>query len=89
MPILPSLQLLERNIFSDASVKAIAAVADFRVINRECHTGFVLGTVALASQAAHTILQLELGALVLASEIAESIAESAICLKLHSISESS
>lgn len=63
------------HIFSDASVKAIAAVAYLRVINGEgaCHTGFILGKAKLAPQAAHTIPRLELGAAVLAAEIAEII----------------
>lgn len=65
----------ELHIFSDASVKAIAAVAYLRVINEEgsCHTGFVLGKAKLAPQAAHTIPRLELGAAVLAVELAETI----------------
>ncbi|KAK3545643.1 hypothetical protein QTP70_008781 [Hemibagrus guttatus] len=65
----------ELHIFSDASVRAIAAVAYLRVINEEgaCHTGFVLGKAKLAPQAAHTIPRLELGAAVLAAELAETI----------------
>lgn len=45
------------------------------VINGEgaCHTEFVLGKAKLAPQAAHTIPRLELGAAVLAAEIAEII----------------
>ena len=62
----------ELHIFSDASVKAIAAVAYLRVIDSEgaCHIGFVFGKAKLAPQAAHTIPRLELGAAVLAAEIA-------------------
>ncbi len=61
--------------FSDASVRAIAAVAYLHVISEEgaCHTGFVLGKAKLAPQAAHTIPRLELGAAVLAAELAETI----------------
>lgn len=67
----------ELHIFSDASVKAIAAVAYLCVINEEgsCHTGFVLGKAKLAPQAAHTIPRLELGAAVLAVELAEIMNE--------------
>lgn len=52
-----------------------AALAYLRVINGKgaCHTGFVLGTAKLAPQAAHTIPRLELGAAVLAAELAETI----------------
>ncbi|KAI4871708.1 hypothetical protein NFI96_005782 [Prochilodus magdalenae] len=65
----------ELHIFSDASIKAVAAVAYLRVIDKNgaCHTGFVLGKAKLAPQAAHTIPRLELGAAVLAAEIAEMI----------------
>ncbi len=63
------------HVFSDASVRAIAAVAYLHVISEEdaCHTGFVLGKAKLASQAAHTIPRLELGAAILAAELAETI----------------
>ncbi|KAL0186268.1 hypothetical protein M9458_017938, partial [Cirrhinus mrigala] len=65
----------ELHVFSDASVRAIAAVAYLRVISEEgvCHTGFILGKVKLAPQDAHTIPRLELGAAVLAAELAETI----------------
>lgn len=54
-------------------MKAIAAVAYLCVIDEEgvCHIGFVIGKAKLAPQSAHTIPRLELGAAVLAVEIAE------------------
>lgn len=65
----------ELHIFSDASVKAIAAVAYLKVIDSDgkCHVGFVLGKAKLAPAAAHTIPRLELGAAVLAVEMAELV----------------
>ncbi len=50
-------------------------MAYLHVISEEgaCHTGFVLGKAKLAPQAAHTIPRLELGAAVLAAELAETI----------------
>ncbi|XP_037399818.1 uncharacterized protein LOC108416929 [Pygocentrus nattereri] len=65
----------ELHVFADASVKAIAAVAYLKVIDAEekPHVGFVLGKAKLAPQSAHTIPRLELGAAVLAVEIAEVI----------------
>ncbi len=68
-------QGIEIHVFSDASTKAIAAVAYLRVIKGDgsCEVGFVLGKAKLAPLAAHTIPRLELGAAVLAVEIAELI----------------
>lgn len=62
-------------IFSDASVKAIAAVAYLKVIDAEgvCLVGFILGKAKLAPQPEHTIPRLELCAAVLAVEIADLV----------------
>lgn len=76
----------ELHIFSDASMKAIAAVAYLRVVNEEglCHVRFVIGKVKLAPQSAHTIPRLELGAAVLAVEIAD-LKTSELDLSLHAV----
>ncbi len=68
-------QETEIHVFSDASTKAIAAVAYLRVIDGDgsCEVGFVLGKAKLAPLSAHTIPRLELGAAVLAVEVAELI----------------
>ncbi|KAI4874288.1 hypothetical protein NFI96_026210, partial [Prochilodus magdalenae] len=65
-------QRKELHIFSDASVKAIAAVAYIKVIDSvgKYYVGFVFGKAKLAPPAAHTIPRLELGAAVLAVEVA-------------------
>ncbi|XP_077369860.1 uncharacterized protein LOC144014155 [Festucalex cinctus] len=65
----------ELHIFSDASIKAIAAVAYLKVFSstEKCHTGFVLGKAKLAPASAHTVPRLELGAAVLAVEMAELV----------------
>ncbi|XP_068120871.1 uncharacterized protein [Hyperolius riggenbachi] len=62
-------------VFSDASVKAISAVAYLRTIDikGQCHIGFVMGKAKLAPQPEHTIPRLELCAAVLAVEMAELI----------------
>lgn len=65
----------EIHVFSDASTKAIAAVAYLRVMNDNgsCTVGFVIGKAKLAPLSAHTVPRLELGAAVLAVEVAELI----------------
>ncbi|KAL3967947.1 NLR family CARD domain-containing protein 3 [Sarotherodon galilaeus] len=65
----------ELHIFSDASTKAIAAVAFLKTTGEKQNhqVGFVLGKAKLAPQSAHTIPRLELGAAVLAAELAEVI----------------
>lgn len=57
---LSTAQRKELHIFSDASVKAMAAVIYLRIIdsNGECHVGFVLGKAKLAPPTAHTIPRL-------------------------------
>ncbi|RXN13836.1 hypothetical protein ROHU_037202 [Labeo rohita] len=66
-------QRTEIHVFSDASTQAIAAVAYLRVIDGDgsCDVGFVLGKAKLAPLSAHTVPRLELGAAVLAVEVAE------------------
>ena len=70
-----SAQCTEMCIFSDASVKAIAAVAYLKVTDQDGHTevGFLLGKTKLAPQPELTVPRLELCAAVLAVEIAELI----------------
>ncbi|XP_072516499.1 uncharacterized protein [Salminus brasiliensis] len=72
---LSSAQCTEVCIFSDASVKAIAAVAYLKVTDQDGHTevGFLLGKTKLAPQPELTVPRLELCAAVLAVEIAELI----------------
>jgi len=64
-------------VFSDASVKAISAVAYLRVTDHDGHTevGFIFGKAKLAPQPELTIPRLELCGAVLATEIAEVILE--------------
>ena len=73
-------------VFSDASVKAIAAVAYLKVETDEGRTevSFVFGKAKLAPLAELTIRRLELCAAVLATEIADQIREE-IRLKLDRI----
>ncbi|XP_026005436.1 uncharacterized protein LOC113010547 [Astatotilapia calliptera] len=70
---LSTAQRTEIHIFSDASTKAIAAVAYLKVedVEGKCHVGFIMGKAKLAPLPFHTIPRLELGAAVLAVEIAE------------------
>ncbi|XP_061908363.1 uncharacterized protein LOC133653277 isoform X1 [Entelurus aequoreus] len=72
---LSTAQKRELHFFCDASVKAIAAVGYLKVIDSDggCHVGFVLGKAKLAPPSAHTIPRLELGAAVLAVEMAELV----------------
>ncbi len=62
-------------VFSDASEKAIAAVAYLKISDAEgnCHTGFVLGKARLAPCPEQTIPRLELCAVVMAVDMAELI----------------
>lgn len=72
---LSTAQHTEVHIFSDASIKAIAAVAYLKVIDGEgkCHVDFIMGKAKLAPMSVHTVPRLELGAAVLAVEIAELV----------------
>ena len=67
----------ELHVFSDASEKAIAAVAYLTCQDKENKTsiGFVLGKAKVAPKHGHTIPRLELCAAVLAAEIAEFISD--------------
>lgn len=62
-------------VFSDASTKAIAAVAYIKVtdVAGNCHIGFVMGKAKLAPRPEHTVPRLELRAAVLAVELADLI----------------
>lgn len=64
-------------VFSDASVKAIAAVAYLKVTHKDKHSevGFVMGKAKLAPAPESTIPQLELCAAVLAVEMSELLKE--------------
>lgn len=65
----------ELHVFSDASTKAVAAVAYLRVIDVDGgkHIGFVMGKAKLTPQPEHTIPRLELCAVVLAVEMTDFI----------------
>eukprot|EP00079_Xenopus_tropicalis_P026785 XP_012820751.2 PREDICTED: uncharacterized protein LOC101731053 [Xenopus tropicalis] len=73
----PAAGIKERKlcIFSDASTKAIAAVAYLKTVDckGQCHIGFIMGKAKLTPQPEHTIPRLELCAAVLAVEMAELI----------------
>ncbi len=73
-------------VFSDASTKAIAAVAYLRVVQEDGKTevGLVMGKAKLAPQSEPTIPRLELCAAVLAVELADLI-QGELDLKLDSI----
>ncbi|XP_067279227.1 uncharacterized protein [Pseudorasbora parva] len=79
-------KLVELCIFSDASTKAIGAVAYLRVIDHDGNSdvGFVLGKSKLAPQHKPTIPRLELCAAVLAVEIADLIRHE-MDLRLHAV----
>lgn len=67
----------ELSLFSDASVKAIGAVAYLKVVLEDGKTevGFVMGKAKLAPQSEPTIPRLELCAAVIAAEMADFIQE--------------
>ncbi|VDI68047.1 Hypothetical predicted protein [Mytilus galloprovincialis] len=72
----------ELHVFSDASEKAIAAVAYLRTTDSsgEPNIGFILGKAKVAPTSGHTIPRLELSAAVLAVEITQTIMDN---LDLH------
>ncbi|XP_071149163.1 uncharacterized protein [Mytilus edulis] len=82
VPYLSKTATKELHVFSDASEKAIAAVAYLSTIDSsgEPHIGFILGKVKVAPTSGHTIPRLELSAAVLAVEITQTIVDN---LDLH------
>lgn len=76
----------ELHVLSDASVKAIAAVAYLKTVqdNGDCEIGFVFGKTKLAPLPDLTIPRLELCAAVLAVEVADLIVDE-LDLKLDRI----
>ena len=68
----------ELHIFSDASEKAICAVAYVRVTmdNGDFSTGFVMGKCKLAPVHGHSVPRLELCAALVAAQLGETITES-------------
>ena len=65
----------ELHVFSDASEKAVAAVAYIKMFraDEKCEFGFVFGKSKLSPKHGHTIPRLELCSAVLASEIATAV----------------
>ncbi|XP_071151533.1 uncharacterized protein [Mytilus edulis] len=82
MPYLSKTATKELHVFSDASEKAIAAVAYLRTTDSsgEPNIGFILGKAKVAPTSGHTIPRLELSAAVLAVEITQTIVNN---LDLH------
>ncbi|VDI17593.1 Hypothetical predicted protein [Mytilus galloprovincialis] len=82
VPYLSKTATKELHVFSDASEKAIAAVAYLRTTDSsgEPNIGFILGKAKVAPTSGHTIPRLELSAAVLAVEITQTIVDN---LDLH------
>ena len=77
---------LELHVFSDASERAIAAVA-FIVGTSDCntqHVSFVIGKSKVAPSKGHTIPRLELCAAVLATELYLLVTEN-LCVKFAQV----
>lgn len=83
---LSTAERMELCVFSDASIKAIGAVAYLRASYKDgrMDVGFVLGKAKLAPRSQPTIPRLELSAAVLAVEIAELICDE-LDLKLDAV----
>ncbi|XP_060757456.1 uncharacterized protein LOC132868527 [Neoarius graeffei] len=66
---------VELCVFSDASEKAVAAVAYLKTVEADgrCHTGLISSKVRLAPRPEHTIPRLELCGAVMAVNLAETI----------------
>ncbi|XP_071150458.1 uncharacterized protein [Mytilus edulis] len=77
VPYLSKTATKELHVFSDASEKAIAAVAFLRTTDSsgEPNIGFILGKAKVAPTSGHTIPRLELSAAVLAVEITQTIVD--------------
>ncbi|XP_014676742.1 PREDICTED: uncharacterized protein LOC106816632 [Priapulus caudatus] len=74
---LSTAEKVEVHIFSDASEKAVAAVAYVKTYkDGEGQVGFVMGKAKLAPSHGHTIPRLELCAAILAVEVDETVSES-------------
>ncbi|XP_063446982.1 uncharacterized protein LOC134726507 [Mytilus trossulus] len=82
VPYLSKTATKELHVFSDASEKAIAAVAYLHTTDSsgEPNIGFILGKAKVAPTSGHTIPRLELSAAVLAVEITQTIMDN---LDLH------
>ncbi|XP_071166204.1 uncharacterized protein [Mytilus edulis] len=82
VPYLSKPATKELHVLSDASEKAIAAVAYLRTTDSsgEPNIGFILGKAKVAPTSGHTIPRLELSAAVLAVEITQTIMDN---LDLH------
>ncbi|VDI51101.1 Hypothetical predicted protein [Mytilus galloprovincialis] len=82
VPYLSKTATKELHVFSDASEKAIAAVAYLRTTDSSGTNklGFILGKAKVAPTSGHTIPRLELSAAVLAVEITQTIMDN---LDLH------
>ncbi|XP_052062914.1 uncharacterized protein LOC127702663 [Mytilus californianus] len=82
VPYLSKTATKELHVFSDASEKAIAAVAYLRTTDSsdEPNIGFILGKAKVAPTSGHTIPRLELSAAVLAVEITQTVMDN---LDLH------
>nr|XP_008107433.2 PREDICTED: uncharacterized protein LOC103278651 [Anolis carolinensis] len=74
VPVSGNLKQLQLHVFSDASNKAIAAVAYLRVLQGDQpYLGFVMGKAKLTPLHGHTMPRLELCAAVLATQLVEII----------------
>ena len=75
---------LEMYIFSDASEKAISAVAYLRIKEDSWRTSFVMGKAKLAPSHGHTIPRLELCAALLATQVAQIVQDN-LCMRITKV----